>query len=272
MTYTVNQYSEFKQIISSFGKAEQNLLVIVSDGGLGKTFTVETTLKQNGKGKAHTKKDYFIVKGHCTPKKLYEELYHHRNELIILDDVDALLSNPVSVAILKQACDTTAVKEVQYNTTQKGDVPSMFKTKSKMLLLLNRLPSKNENVMAFLSRGLFINFCPSPKEIFTELISFAHDKKITEFISKNIKKLSQINFRIYKHAFQLKSAGLNWERYLLEQFQLRDLEEVAIQVTETRKPYAERIAMWKLITGKGQSSYDRLVMELGSDEYLTEKQ
>ena len=48
------------------------------------------------------------------------------------------------------------------------------------------------------------------------------------------------------------------------------MEEIAVQITDTRKPYVERVQLWKAMTGKSQASYDRLVMELGEKQYRSD--
>lgn len=256
---------ELQDVARAFTKGKLNLLVVVSDGGLGKTTTIQSALRKDKHG-------HHVITGHITPLQLYIESYEHKNELIILDDVDGLLRNGTIIALMKQLCDTTTVKTMQYHTTRELEVPSIFKTSSKVILLLNKVPTDNPNVMAFLSRGIFVNFIPNPNEIFSELKTFAKDKNIIKFIEKNIRTLSSINFRVYKHASSLKQAGLNWEKYLLEEFKLRDDEEIAVQITDTRKPYIERVQLWKAMTGKSQASYDRLVMELGEKQYRSEEQ
>lgn len=233
-------------------------MVVVSDPGLGKTSTVTSALRKS-------KQDYYIVTGHVTPLKLFQELYEHKDELIVFDDVDSLLRNPNAIALLKQACDTIPTKRVEYHTTRKMDYPTVFTTKSKTLLLLNRIPNKNSDLEAFLSRGLYVNFVPNPDEIFTELKTFGKDKEIMAYIEAHIKKLSTVNFRVYKHATNLKFGGLDWKAYLDEQLGLLDDEVIAVRITDTRKPYGERVAMWKQLTGKSQSSYDRIVVKLGEE-------
>ena len=257
--YTITDYQELESVAESFTTGKLNLLVVVSAGGLGKTTTFTRGLK-----KADT--PYHIITGHITPKKLYEEAYEHRDQTILIDDVDGLLRSGTIVALMKQMCDTIPRKTIQYNTTQPMTVPSIFRTSSKIVLLLNKVPLDNENIMAFLSRGIFVNFIPTPREIFRELKEFAKDKAIMAFIESKVKTLGSINFRVYKHAVELKKCKLNWEKYLLEEFKLRDEEEIAIQITETRKPYVERVQLWKAMTGKSQSTYDRIINDLGERE------
>jgi hypothetical protein len=248
---------------NTFFKGKLNLLVIVSDGGFGKTTTVEKALRDSDT-KNH------VIKGHVTPLQFYIESYENKDELIVIDDVDGLLGNKNIIPLMKQLCDTVPVKTMQYHTTRDLPVPCVFRTRSKVIILLNRLPLENENVMAFLTRGIVVNFIPNPQEIFNELKKFARDKKILSFIEKNIRTLSSINFRVYKHAVSLKQSGLDWERFLLEAFQLRDEMEIAAQVTDSRKPYSERVRLWKHMTGKSQSSYDRLVIDLGERMYRSD--
>ncbi|MFA6089930.1 MAG: hypothetical protein WC755_08795, partial [Candidatus Woesearchaeota archaeon] len=109
---TIKTYKELYSYFDAFGKKELNLMIIVSRGGLGKTFIAEEALIEHAP---------LIFSGHVTPMSMFREL-HNRNEeekdfITVFDDVDTLFLNKTNVAILKQVCDTREEKTIKYFTS-----------------------------------------------------------------------------------------------------------------------------------------------------------
>ena len=70
-------------------------LTFVGGGGLGKTYLTLNEVKQLLKPD-----EWCYFNGYTTPLSLYETLYKNRNaKLIILDDVEGIFNNPISVSI-----------------------------------------------------------------------------------------------------------------------------------------------------------------------------
>lgn len=53
-----------------------------------------------------SKKYYTVIKGYSTAKGLYEILYHNRNRIVVFDDCDSILKDPVALMLLKGALDS----------------------------------------------------------------------------------------------------------------------------------------------------------------------
>ena len=70
--------------------------IIISEGGLGKSYLVRKKLENQCK-----QDDYIIHSGHITPLALYIMLYKNHDKIIVLDDVEELLKNDNAVGILK---------------------------------------------------------------------------------------------------------------------------------------------------------------------------
>jgi len=98
--------------------------IVTGEGGLGKTYTVMKALRNSGL-KDITKMDigakfdgqrgYVVVKGYSTPKGLFRTLYENRNQIIVFDDCDSVLRDPVAVNILKAALDSYEERVVTWN-------------------------------------------------------------------------------------------------------------------------------------------------------------
>lgn len=154
----VNTYRELEQYYTGFSKGMIGLLVIESRGGLGKTSLANKIMKDREHG---------WISAHCTPLSLYKTSYHKKNQPLVFDDVDELLSSKVSVSLLKQLCESKDVKELSYYSTahQSEDVPQRFSTSSKVLILTNHIKKLGANIQALLDRAHMISFNPNNKEI-----------------------------------------------------------------------------------------------------------
>lgn len=87
-------------------------LIVSGPAGLGKSFTVEETLKKwDPNGINHT-----IVKGYVKTTGLYKLLYQYRQKgkVIVFDDADSIFYDDTSLALLKAVCDTNEKRVVSY--------------------------------------------------------------------------------------------------------------------------------------------------------------
>ena len=94
---TINRYAELSEFVAAFGDGHLNMLVVCSYGGLGKSEEVRARLDS---------REIVSIGGHVTPLKLYELLYHGRDQKVVFDEIDGLLSDTKHVGLLKQVCET----------------------------------------------------------------------------------------------------------------------------------------------------------------------
>jgi DNA transposition AAA+ family ATPase len=82
MEVTITTYSELEKYFKLFrcgeGVEKINLLVVTSPAGTQKTTLAKKIIKDNA----------ITISTHTTPFGVYRQLYLHRNEDLILDDVD----------------------------------------------------------------------------------------------------------------------------------------------------------------------------------------
>lgn len=219
----------FTQMVA---KGHSLSLLVLGSGGLGKTYTVLNTLKETGV-------NYSFLNTYSTPLSLYRYFYNHNepNLVLILDDMEMLFRNPVSLSLLKAALwPAMGVRIVSYHTTSKlaEDLPSEFEFKSRIIFCANELP-KGENMEALASRTLYLEHELNHKEIVDMMTLIAQkdykDTSLEERLNcvSFVSKYDKINFRtllkcfdaiVYARANGVSSTELYklWERIVIPNY------------------------------------------------------
>jgi len=199
----IETYDDLKKYVQMYVDANAELVVIESEGGLGKSVLVEDTMTSNNK-------PYLLLNSHLTPLMLYLMVYKYRHiPHIILDDIETLLQNKQNVSLIKQLTETSrdGIKKIGwYSTTEKlGDVPTHFETESKVLILANDIKFVDKKVgRAVLSRGFMIHFKPSNKELLDKIREFCTDMDIVQFLEENCKHSDSFSLRSAVKGMSLK--------------------------------------------------------------------
>jgi len=120
--------------------------IITGEGGIGKTFTVTKILRDLGlvcstdpeaENTAPTK-IFTMVKGYSTPMALYRTLYENSDRIIVFDDCDSIMKDPVAINLLKAALDSYSKRIVSWNSEQRGnDLPSSFQFHGGVVFISN---------------------------------------------------------------------------------------------------------------------------------------
>lgn len=141
-------------------KREQPSLLVTGPGGLGKTYSVLSELQKfgllnagdcgqvippDGDGKngtlkpSESKKYYSIIKGYSTPKGLYRTLFENQNRLVIFDDCDNVLRDPVALNLLKAALDSYEKRVISWHSEAIKDdgLPPQFNFTGAVIFISN---------------------------------------------------------------------------------------------------------------------------------------
>lgn len=167
--FSINERFGFVgDMVTMLAKGDQASVVITGPGGLGKTFNVLSTLQKNGmedltsleefmEGTViSTKKSFVIIKGYSTPKGLYRALYENRNGVIVFDDCDSVLRDPVSLNLLKAALDSYDRRVISWRADiRDDDLPTTFEFKGRVIFISNM--SANQLDQAILTRSLVVD-------------------------------------------------------------------------------------------------------------------
>jgi hypothetical protein len=142
--------------------------VITGEGGLGKTFTVTKTLEAKGYKDIsdlagfqtgtviNARKCFTMVKGYSTAKGLYRTLFENQKSIIVFDDCDAVLKDPVALNLLKGALDSYGKRVISWNADMRDeDLPRSFNFEGRVIFISNMTQDKIDQ--AIRSRSMMID-------------------------------------------------------------------------------------------------------------------
>lgn len=147
--FTINERFGFiGDMVNMLVKGDQASVIVSGPGGLGKSHTVLKALAANGLkdctlidepiGARASKKAFRVVKGFSTPKGLYRTLYENKDGVLVFDDCDSVLKDPVSLNLLKGALDSYSKRIISWKADLKeDDLPTVFEFKGRVVFISN---------------------------------------------------------------------------------------------------------------------------------------
>ena len=149
--FGINQRFAFvENLVQMVASGTQASAVITGQGGLGKTYTVMKTLASAGykdisdlsQFQAGTvlnmAKCFTVVKGYSTAKGMYRTLFENNGGVVVFDDCDAVLKDPVALNLLKGALDSYGRRIISWNADMRDeDLPRSFEFKGKVIFISN---------------------------------------------------------------------------------------------------------------------------------------
>jgi hypothetical protein len=201
-------YDRLEAYLEAFAKGHFNLLILVGAGGLAKSRSVRDAL--NGKA--------CWIEGNATPFGMYAKLYRHRDQFVVIDDVDALYADRSGVRLLKCLCQTEEEKAVAWHSDarslERQGIPREFTTKSRVAIICNDWKTLNRNVAALQDRGHVLMFQPGAAEVHRKAGTWFDDPEIYEWFAANLHRVREPSMRHYVRAKELKAAGMDWTEVL----------------------------------------------------------
>lgn len=210
-------FDDMKKLLKLVITRKRNSIIISGLAGVGKSFTVEETLKESGLVKG---RDFEIIKGKSTSYALYQSLFENRDKLIVYDDCDSILKNKDAINMLKAALDTNKERVISWKSKstfnpdpletieikkliQKGKLPDHFDFRGRIIFITNIYYKNIDD--ALLSRSFVIDVTLQAKDVLLRI----------ETILDNIMR------DVPEATYDIKKQVLDYYKYLVKNNQLK---------------------------------------------------
>lgn len=236
------RFGYLRQLTTLVAKGSIPSAIITGEGGVGKTWTVQDSLQKMklndlslfddfGDGvtiEGDFRGTFRFIKGYSTPKALYKTLYTNNGAVIVFDDCDNVLKDPIGVNILKGALDSYEKRIISWrNTMTKKDagLPPVFEFKGSVIFISNLPIDKIPQPLR--SRSLCVDVSMTHTEKYDRMrqlinqpdfmpeIGMLAKKDALEEIMNNKYVSKDVSLRTLCTAIKLRTIGGDW-RGLLE--------------------------------------------------------
>ena len=263
------QYRRYVQMVAN---GFSTSLICKSRAGLGKTQLTLQILEDE-------KTPYYHTNTYSTPLALYKLLYHHNGKIIVLDDMEMILENHLSVSILKSALDSGMTKRVVHwhsTTHNLEEVPTSFEFTGKLIMLVNEIRVKNSpSFDALLSRTTNITLTYSfdeTKAMANQIVNERHNLdwqqklKVNEIISKRIAPFHDFNFRLLEQLIKFVRFDIDEaEELFINSINVDSEYKIVWQLMYTEISVTEKVSRFTAITGKGRATFFRIKKKIEED-------
>ena len=212
-------YGDLPHYLDMFNKGFIKCVIITGKAGGGKTF------------QAKSKVDELVtIGGHISAYQLFQKLYENKDrEKILFDDIESLLENKDTIALLKQALDTNEPRIISWFTTRPSDIPQQFEFNSSVVFCINEIPT-NKGFEPIASRSLTYNVDFTWEEMIQMMYIFSKKPREINNITISPKERHEIIDYIREHSSE---ATLN--------FNLRTLDKVERFFAFNRDTWKKRV-------------------------------
>jgi hypothetical protein len=230
--FTINQRFGFlSDMVVMLAKGDQPSVVVTGPGGLGKSHTVTTALRNAGLkdlsvldeyevGASIPKNAFIVIKGYSTPKGLYRTLFENRNSVIVFDDCDSVLKDSVSLNLLKGALDSYSKRIISWRADIKDeDLPTSFEFKGRVIFISNM--SSNQLDQAIISRSMSVDVTMTQEQkvermrhlvnekTFMADFEMAHKTDALNLISTMVNSVKELSLRTLIQVTKIRKSNPN---------------------------------------------------------------
>ena len=240
--FNINERFGFvEKLVTMVANSVQPSAVITGAGGLGKTYTVTKTLEANGYkdisdladfqvgSVINTRKCFTMVKGFSTAKGLYRTLFENNKSIIVFDDCDAVLKDPVALNLLKGALDSYGKRIISWNADMRDeDLPRSFNFEGRVIFISNMDQDKIDQ--AIRSRSMMIDLSMTTDQKIDRMEHIADSPEFLPEYDRAIKQdalalirevkdeASEISLRTLISVSKIRASNKDWKdlaRYVL---------------------------------------------------------
>lgn len=233
-----------KDMTSAIASGVVKGLVVSGPAGIGKSHTVETTLKEELEVVAKLKgitSMYECIHGAMSASVLYEKLWNFKDtcQVLVFDDCDGVLYDEDALNILKAALDSKPIRQINWNTNSyildRKDIPNSFEYKGSIVFITNidftqvRSPRIANHLEAIVSRCHYMalgikttrekmihirNVVDKTDMLKSHGFGQSETDEVMEYVITNADKLREVSLRSCIKVADLRKAMPNrWKRF-----------------------------------------------------------
>ncbi len=154
-SWNINQRFQFvTDLVTMVARGRAVSLIVTGPGGLGKTHTVVAGLTAaglkdvSGRETESPERSFKQIKGYSTAKGLYRELFMNKDSVIVFDDCDSVLRDPVALNLLKGALDSYDRRIISWNADLRDDdLPRSFIFNGRVVFISNMRRSQLDSAL-----------------------------------------------------------------------------------------------------------------------------
>jgi hypothetical protein len=213
-------------------------LIVSGPAGLGKSYTVEETLKSWDPDESQ----WTLIKGYIRPTGLFKLIYEIRppGNVIVFDDADAVFGDETSLNMLKAVCDSSDRRRVSYmsefrliSDESAEMLPKQFDFEGTIIFITNydfdAMVEKGHKLsphfQALVSRSHYVDLAMKTKrDYLIRIKQVARDGLLTQaglnqtegaevlsFIEDNYERMRELSLRMAQKVASVRKLGANWE-------------------------------------------------------------
>jgi len=274
MKIIIRTYSELEQRVNAFSQMTLPLLVLHGPPGTSKSTAVRKKFPHG----THAR----WVNGTASAFGLFGELRRYRDIPFVLDDLDDAFRDKALIRLMKQVCQTDAVRRISWvtnaikGTSGDGDDSRSFETSSRVVLIVNDWQKMNRHVGAVGDRAWELEFLPTPQEIHRFVGSWRHEAhnedgmptvadQVYEYIGDRLDAVSDTSIRQYILATQGLRVGVDWRKDLESEWGNTDPKMLVRRLADDDGYEKEehRVDRFRELTGLSRARYFEIKDSLG---------
>ena len=227
--WPINQRFDFvAQLVDMVARGKAVSLIVTGPGGLGKTHTVRSTLEAAGLKDASgfdaetAEGSFKVIKGYSTAKGLYRELFWNKDSVIVFDDTDSILKDPVALNLLKGALDSYDKRIISWNADMKDDdLPRSFQFNGRVIFISNLKRSGLDDALKTRAYVVDLAMTTAQKiermsvlaanEAFMPRFSVKHKQEALALIEELGDRAKEVSLRTLQAITRIRAAGGNWK-------------------------------------------------------------
>jgi hypothetical protein len=232
----VTHYERLYRLVKSWAEGHTQNLAIIGRGGIGKSHSYEIL-----------KMGMTIFRGRTSAIKIYETVKDAPDTPIVFDDIQALMKDADCRDLLKQICDRNPSRTVRWKTRAIGAGENSFQCTARVMIALNGIPKRDEDIRAILTRFDAIHFEPTKTEILGVMLKMAKDPKDVEIFASQPIMPNLRTLQLWEG--WRSSPYIDPVEELLSMFEVSEDIKQMVTVLETAKK-GEYIKAYEKVSGK----------------------